>query len=290
MNHPSDLLRLLRPYDWIKNGFVFTGLLFGHGWRDIALVYQVILAAVAFSVISSGVYIVNDLADRESDRRHPDKKNRPLAAGTVSVSVAVALAIALSLVGLGLGAIVSSWAFLLLSIYIVINLGYSFGLKHIVIVDVFIIAAGFMLRILGGTVGVGIPPSRWLLLCGLMGTLLLGFAKRRAELNVLSDERIIHREMLGSYAPVFLDTMIAITASNAIVSYSLYAVSADVIRLHGTANLMYTVPLIAYGIFRYLYLLYHCGVGADPARELARDLHMLLAGGAWLLVTLWLIV
>jgi len=290
MNHPSDLLRLLRPYDWIKNGFVFTGLLFGHGWRDIALVYQVILAAVAFSVISSGVYIVNDLADRESDRRHPDKKNRPLALGTVSVSVAVALAIAMSLVGLGLGAIVSSWAFLLLSIYIIINLGYSFGLKRIVIVDVFIIAAGFMLRILAGTVGVGIPPSRWLLLCGLTGTLLLGFAKRRAELNALSDEQTVHREVLGSYAPVFLDTMIAITASNAIVSYSLYTLSPDTIRLHGTENLMYTVPLIVYGIFRYLYLLYHCGVGADPARECARDPHMLLAGSAWLLVTLWLIL
>jgi 4-hydroxybenzoate polyprenyltransferase len=290
MNRPSDLVRLLRPHEWTKNGFVFTGLLFGHGWRDIALVYQVILAAVAFSLISSGVYIVNDLADRESDRRHPAKKSRPLALGTVSASVAVALAIAMSLVGLGLGAIVSSWVFLLLSIYIIINLGYSFGLKRIVIVDVFIIAAGFMLRILAGTVGVGIPPSRWLLLCGLMGTLLLGFAKRRAELNAQSGERGVHREVLGSYAPVFLDTMIAITASNAIVSYSLYTLSRDTIRLHGTANLMYTVPFIVYGIFRYLYLLYHCGVGVDPARELARDPHMLLAGSAWLLVTLWLIL
>jgi 4-hydroxybenzoate polyprenyltransferase len=210
--------------------------------------------------------------------------------GTVTVSVAVTLAIALSFVGLGLGFVASSWVFLLLSTYIIINLGYSFGLKRIVIVDVFIIAAGFMLRILAGTVGVGIPPSRWLLLCGLMVTLFLGFAKRRAELNALSDGRGVHREVLGSYAPVFLDTMIAITAANAIVSYSLYTLSPDTIRLHGTANLMYTVPFIVYGIFRYLYLLHHCNVGADPARELARDPHMLLAASAWLLVTLWLIL
>ena len=290
MNRPSDLVRLLRPHNWTKNGFVFTGLLFGHGWREIALVYQVIVAAVAFSLISSGVYIVNDLADRESDRHHPSKKYRPLAVGTVSVSVAVALAVALSIIGLGLGLLASSRVFLVLSIYIIINLGYSFGLKHIVLVDVFIIAAGFMLRILAGTVGVGIPPSRWLLLCGLMGTLLLGFAKRRAELNVLSDERTVHRAVLGYYAPVFLDTMIGITAAGAIIGYSLYAVSPDAIRIHGTENLIYTVPLIMYGLFRYLYLLYHCGVGADPARELARDPHMLLAGSAWLLVTLWLIM
>jgi len=290
MNRAADLLRLMRPHDWVKNGFVFTGLLFGHMWHSASLVYQVVAAAVGFSLISSGTYILNDVVDREHDRRHPSKKHRPLAAGTVSASAATMLAIALWMAGLALGLWASRSVTLFLSTYVIMNVAYSFWLKHVVVIDVFIIAAGFMLRILAGTIGVGIHPSRWLLLCGLMVTLFLGFAKRRAELNTLLHGEATHREVLDDYGPVFLDTMIAISAAGVIMSYSLYTLSPDTIRIHATENLIYTVPFVLYGIFRYIYLLHHRSGGGDPSRELARDPHILITMGAWLLVTLWLIV
>jgi len=200
------------------------------------------------------------------------------------------LAIALWMAGLALGLWASRSVTLFLSTYVIMNVAYSFWLKHVVVIDVFIIAAGFMLRILAGTIGVGIHPSRWLLLCGLMVTLFLGFAKRRAELNTLLHGEATHREVLDDYGPVFLDTMIAISAAGVIMSYSLYTLSPDTIRIHATENLIYTVPFVLYGIFRYIYLLHHRSGGGDPSRELARDPHILITMGAWLLVTLWLIV
>ena len=174
------LLRLLRPHQWLKNGFVFIGLLFGHAWNDPHKLSQALAAFVAFCLLASAVYVMNDLIDREQDRRHPKKKLRPLAAGTVSVRAAVVLGVVCLIAG-GVIAVryagSAPWLFLA---YVVMNLGYCFGLKHVVILDVFIIAAGFMLRILAGTLGIDIAPSHWLLLCGLMVTLFLGFAKRRA--------------------------------------------------------------------------------------------------------------
>jgi len=284
-----ELLRLMRPQQWVKNGFVFTGLLFGHAFTDSALVLQVIVAAIAFSLVSSAIYIINDIADREQDRKHPKKKHRPLAAETVSVNSAMALSGLLAIVATVLAYSVSEIVLWIIIGYGLMNLAYSFRLKHVVLLDVFIIAAGFMLRILAGTLGVEIPPSQWLLLCGLMVTLFLGFAKRRAEIIALTDDKTSHRKVLEHYSPVMLDNMIAVTAAGLIMSYSLYTMSAETIRIHDTANLVYTVPFVMYGVFRYIYLLHHQSGGGDPSRDLTRDSHMLVVVGGWLAVTIWLI-
>jgi len=289
MNNPSELIRLLRPHQWVKNIFVFIGLLFGHAWHDLSLVYSVVAAFIAFSCVASFIYVINDIADRETDRQHPKNRLRPLAAGTVSMGAAITLAAIFLVFGLSLGILASYRVLIFLLIYIVINLLYSFRLKQIVIMDVFIIAAGFMLRIFAGTLGIGIPPSKWLLLCGFMITLFLGLTKRRAEMMSLADNKTAQRKVLAHYTPVLLDKMISITAASVIISYSLYTMSPDTIRIHQTESLIYTVPFVTYGIFRYIFLLHYQQWGDEPSRELARDPHILGAVAAWFLVSLWLI-
>ncbi len=284
-----NLLRLLRPHQWLKNGFVFIGLLFGHAWNDPHKLSQALAAFVAFCLLASAVYVMNDLIDREQDRRHPKKKLRPLAAGTVSVRAAVVLGVICLIAG-GVIAVryagSAPWLFLA---YVVMNLGYCFGLKHVVILDVFIIAAGFMLRILAGTLGIDIAPSHWLLLCGLMVTLFLGFAKRRAELNALLQESAGHRRVLEHYTAAMLDQFITIAAAGTIISYSLYTVSAETVALHGTRGLMVTIPFVVYGILRYLWRLHRQGGGGDPAQELLGDPHLLIVAVGWLATVLALL-
>ncbi len=282
-------LRLMRPHQWVKNGFVFVGLLFGHAWNDPAMLEMAVSAFMAFCLLSSAVYAMNDILDREEDRRHPAKRGRPLASGALGVRAAAGVMLACAAGGLWLAltrAGNAPWIFLA---YLGLNLGYSFGFKHVVILDVFIIAAGFMLRILAGTLGIGIAPSHWLLLCGLMLTLFLGFAKRHAELNALEGEGSGHRPVLEHYTHRLLDQMITVAAAGTVVSYSLYTVSEDTVALHGTADLIYTVPFVLYGMFRYLFLLHRRGGGGDPAQELLRDPHLLAALAGWLGVTLWIL-
>ena len=289
MNKVLDLLRLMRPHQWVKNAFVFTGLLFGHAWHDPNLVTQVVMAFAAFCLVSSAVYVFNDIVDLEQDRLHPKKCQRPLAAGKVGLSAAVMLAVLLGVLGLVLAYSASPKVLLILVGYALMNIAYTLRLKHVVILDVFIIATGFMLRILAGTLGVGIPPSQWLLLCGLMVTLFLGFTKRRAEIIALAEDKAAHRKVLEHYSPVLLDKMIGITAAGLIMSYSLYTMNPDTIRIHGTANLIYTVPFVMYGVFRYIYLLHHQSRGGDTAHDLVRDPHLFIVVGAWLAATILLI-
>jgi 4-hydroxybenzoate polyprenyltransferase len=289
MKKLSELFRLMRPYQWVKNGFVFTGLLFGHAWHDPDLVTQVLIAFVAFCLVSSSIYTFNDIVDLKQDRLHPGKSRRPLASGQVSVSAAVMLAALLAALGLVLAYAASPEVPIILLGYALMNIAYSLWLKHVVILDVFIIATGFMLRILAGTIGVGIPPSKWLLLCGLMVTLFLGFTKRRAEIIALTDDKSAHRKVLEHYSPVLLDKMIGITAAGLIMSYSLYTMNPDTMRIHGTANLIYTVPFVMYGVFRYIYLLHHQSRGGDPSHDLVRDPHLLIVVGTWLVTTILLI-
>lgn len=285
-----DFLLLMRPHQWLKNGFVLVGLLFGHAWGDQEMVLRVALAVAAFSLFSSSIYVLNDLADAAADRLHPGKKERPLAAGRMASGHAVVFGIALALCGILLGHAASWRVLVILLAYGVLNLAYSLRLKQIVILDVFCIAAGFMLRILAGTSGVGIPPSEWLLLCGLMITLFLGFAKRRAEMGLLTREKLLaHRPVFQNYSLSLLDTFIAITATMVIISYSLYTMSPHTLAAHGTTALIFTVPFIIYGIFRYVFLLSQGKAGHDPASELLRDPHLMLTLLAWLATTLWLI-
>ena len=284
-----ELLRLMRPHQWVKNAFVFVGLLFGHAWHDPHLVTQAVIAFVAFCLVSSAIYTINDIVDIEQDRQHPKKCKRPLASGSVSVPAAVMLAVLLGVLGLALAYNASQIVLMILIGYALMNIAYSLRLKHVVILDVFIIATGFMLRILAGTLGIGIPPSQWLLLCGLMVTLFLGFTKRRAEIIALSEDKTTHRKVLEHYSPVLLDKMIGVTAAGLIMSYSLYTMNADTIRIHNTPNLIYTVPFVMYGVFRYIYLLHHQSRGGDPSHDLVRDPHLLIVVGAWLVATIVLI-
>jgi len=280
------LIKLLRPHQWLKNGFVLLGLLFGHAWNDPVKLSQTLAAFAAFCLLASAVYVMNDLIDREQDRQHPKKKFRPLAAGTVSVGAAISLGM-LCLLGGSLIALFwagsAPWLFFT---YLAMNIAYSMGLKHVVILDVFIIAAGFMLRILAGTLGVGIAPSHWLLLCGLMVTLFLGFAKRRAELGVMLDEGAGHRRVLEHYTRPMLDQFITIAASGTVISYALYTVSAETVAMHGTRGLIATVPVVLYGLLRYLWRLERQGGGGDPAQELLTDPHLIVAALGWLLLVL----
>ena len=289
MNALSPYLKLLRPYQWVKSGFVFVGLLFGHGWQQPLLVQRVVLAAAAFALAASAGYVLNDLADREGDRQHPQKRLRPLASGAVSVRAALLLAGACLLGALLLAGAVSMAVLWIVIGYALLNVAYSMGLKHVVLLDVFIIAAGFMLRILAGTLGVGIAPSHWLLLCGLLLTLFLGFAKRRAELNALAGRGGSHRQVLDDYDPVLLDLLIGICAAGAIVSYSLYTVSAETVAMHGTTSLIYSVPFVIYGVFRYLVLLHRRSGGGDPSAALLQDVHLLIAFAGWLLTVVALL-
>ena len=274
-------IKLLRPHQWVKSGFVLAGLLFGHAWTQPSVVEKVILAALAFALAASAVYVINDLADRKQDREHPEKRRRPLASGAVSVAQALALGVACLAAALLLAWASSATVFFIVIAYVALNVGYSLGLKHVVLLDVFIISSGFMMRLLAGTLGVGIVPSHWLLLCGLAITLFLGFAKRRAELNVMAGRGGIHRRVLDDYDPVLLDMLIGICAASAIIGYSLYTVSPETLAMHGTDHLIYTVPFVFYGVFRYLFLLHRRNGGGDPAAALLQDVHLLAAFLGW---------
>lgn len=284
------LLRLMRPHQWLKNGFVFLGLFFTHSWSDSDLVFAVVLAASGFSLISSSIYIINDYFDREKDRLHPVKRNRPLAAGTVSITAAMVTALLSLVTGLALSYLASPLVLVIVIVYLLMNIAYSWRLKEVVILDVFIIAAGFMLRIIAGTSGVDIPPSSWLLLTGMMVTLFLGFTKRRAEYALLSHDPESARKVLKNYSQGMLDIMIAICGAGVVVAYSLYTVSPETVELHQTDKLIYTLPFILYGLFRYLFLTYNERAGEDPARDLIKDVPLLVTVVGWMGVTLWLIL
>jgi len=282
----NEWIRLLRPYQWVKNGFVFAGFLFVEGWHDPTLTLRVVVAAGAFSWVASSVYILNDLGDRERDRRHLQKRLRPLAAGTISSAEALSLMGVTLVGGLALGYWVSPRTFLLLSIYLILNALYTKWLKRVVILDVFVLASGFFLRILVGTLGVGIPPSKWLLLCGIMLALFLGFGKRQAELMEMRSTGQVGREVLGQYSDKILESMLTTTSGAILVTYALYTVDDATVIQHQTEALIYTVPIVAYGLFRYLYLLHHHEMGQDSSREIFRDWHLVGTLLVWLAAVL----
>ncbi len=279
--------QLLRPQQWIKNAFVWAGFLFARAWHDAALAQQVALAFVAFCLLASAVYIGNDWLDRDADRAHPTKRDRPLASGRIGGAAAASLAIVLALAGLSIGAWVGAALFAVLVAYLALNVMYSLLLKRVVIVDVFALSLGFLLRILAGTVGVGIAPSPWLLMCGLMLTLLLGFGKRRAEAAVAGAPG--GRAVLAEYSPTLLDRLIVVCVSGTLIAYSLYTISPQTIALHGSADLVYTVPIVTYALFRYLYLLGDGHAAEDPSGLFVGDRHLQAAALAWLAAVVWIL-
>lgn len=279
----------MRPTQWWKNGFVLVGLFFGHAWDDMLTVSHAILAMVAFCFVSSSVYILNDILDCEADRMHPKKRYRPIASGAVALTTAAYVGTALFVSGIALAWSVSWVAVSLMILYAGLNIAYSATLKHVVIVDAFVISAGFLIRVLVGTLGIGIAPSQWMLLCTMMVTLFLAFTKRRAEFLLVAGHQEQGRKVLSQYSPELLDSLIGVTAACTILSYGLYTTSMDTIRLHHTQNLIFTVPVVAYGIFRYLYLLHRWNAGENPAQELLADPHMIGTVITWLALTIYLI-
>ncbi|MCX6137478.1 MAG: decaprenyl-phosphate phosphoribosyltransferase [Ignavibacteriales bacterium] len=267
-----EYFRLLRPVQWTKNLFLFTPLIFSRHLFDWTYVLQALWGFVAFSLISSCVYIINDIFDRETDRSHPEKKFRPIAAGTVSIPGAIVLAAILFAASIILSWKISMPLTVIVCLYFVIQFFYSIRLKHIVILDIFVVAAGFMMRVIAGAEVINVMISNWIVLCTMFLSLFLAVAKRRGE-SVLAEQdgRDIRRKVLAEYDIRLFDQMMMITSTGMAISYALYTVAERTIKVFGTEYLIFTTIFVLFGIFRYLLLIYRNNAGENPVMVLLRD-------------------
>lgn len=274
----SAIVRGLRPAQWIKNGLVFAGLVFGGKLLEPDAVAHAVAAAIWFSLLSSGFYLINDVRDRHADRLHPVKRLRPVAAGDLAPSSALAFGVVL-VVGAIAGAASLGGAFLLVVLsYAALMSAYNLGLKQIVILDVFAIAIGFVLRAVGGAVAVDVSISPWFLVCTMLLALLLGFGKRRHELMSL-DLAGRHRSNLETYTVQMLDQAVAVSATGTLLAYAVYTFDSESVAFDH--RMMVTIPIVAYGIFRYLFLVYGRGLGGEPETLLLTDRTLLGAVATW---------
>lgn len=273
----------MRPAQWAKNLTVFAPLLFAQQFFIPSAFARAGCAFALFCGLSSAVYLLNDVLDYGQDRVHPEKRHRPLAAGHLTRGTVIGASAAL-LVFVFAGALLLDRTVLLVVVgYWVLNLLYSLWLKHQVILDVFAIAAGFVLRVIGGAVAVPVEISHWLLVCTTLLALFLGFCKRRHELLLLGTDSDQHRQVLAEYNLRFLDMMIGIVTATTVMSYALYTVSAETVQKFHTKGLLATLPFVFYGLFRYLYLVYHKELGGDPTQQMLTDTPLLLNLGLWTL-------
>jgi 4-hydroxybenzoate polyprenyltransferase len=281
-------IRILRPTHWAKNAFVLVPLLFSGRATELPVVLDVLAVFAAFCLAASAVYGFNDVLDREADRSHPVKRNRPVAAGTISTTGALTASAILAAAALGLaftsGAAAAAW----ISAYLLLNIVYSFVLKHVVLLDVFAIAAFFVLRLLAGSAAAHVHPSVWLLLCGGLLALYLGFAKRRHELAVLGDASAAHRGVLAHYSAPFLDQISAVLLAVTVVSYLMYTLTSPTAQLVGTEALSYGAPFVLYGLFRYLYLVHQRDLGT-PTETVLSDRALLATVMLWGLYNAWVL-
>ncbi len=270
-----------RPQEWIKNFFVFAGLLFSGKFNQPHDVLEATLTFAAFCMVSSAGYYVNDLVDIELDRKHPKKRFRPLAAGELSEGAAKAIAPLLAIVAVALAFATVNWEVGLMVIgYGVIQLSYSLWLKQVVIIDVMTLASVFILRVAAGAVAVDAHASEWLLLCTGMLALFLGFTKRRQEAVSELHEGTSSRPVLEHYSLPFLDQMVAMVTTGTVISYSIYAVNSPIIG----NKMMWTIPPVLYVIFRYLYLIYDRADDRSIAAMVSKDKGMVAGGAAWVIV------
>ena len=280
----SPVVRLLRPAQWVKNGLVFAGLIFSKRLFDVPSVVLSVRAFASFCVVSSIVYIVNDILDRHADRLHPIKRKRPIAAGLLSIPQAAAVAAVLTgLLVLLLEGTGENFA-AAIAAYAVLNTAYSLLLKRVLLVDVFVIAAGFMLRVVGGVFVLNVEISSWLVLCTLFMSVFLGISKRRSEL-ILNDSthRESGRSVLKHYDVDFLDQLMTIAASGMAISYALYTVAQRTVMIFGSEHLIFTTIFVLFGIFRYLYLVRSRKTDDNPAHILLTDPAMLATIAVWFL-------
>lgn len=285
----KNYLKLIRLPQWIKNFFVFVPLLFSLHLFDKDYFFLSLKAFFVFSLASSFVYVVNDIIDIEADRAHPKKKNRPLASGKISKSSALILAVVLLVI------VLSSYAFFnfqfvsLLYAFLILNILYSFYLKHIVILDIFSIAAGFSIRVLAGAAVIEVPVSSWLILTTMFISLFLGVMKRHSELVQVADNNKSTRRVLAEYSTNFTNQMATVAASGVIVCYALYTVSQRTVSVFKTENLIYTTPFVVFGIFRYMYLEYQNNQGENTTQVMMTDIPMILTVISYAIVTVLII-
>lgn len=276
-----NLLISLRPAQWTKNLVVFAGVMFGRQLLNVEALAATLAAFGVFCGLSGVVYLVNDVADRESDRLHPKKRFRPIASGGLAVGTALAAAAVLAVGSLAVALAIGRGFTAVAVSYLALLTLYSGPLKRIVILDVLTIAIGFVMRAAAGAVAIGVPISHWLLVCTILLALFLALAKRRQELTLLADGAAGHRAILSEYSPALLDQMIAIVTAATLMAYALYTVSPETVAKFGTDRLLFTFPFPLYGIFRYLYLVHQRQGGGSPAELLLRDRPLLACVALW---------
>lgn len=273
---PAALLQAMRPKQWTKNLFVYIALVFTNhlptglhdteNWRLFGITTA---AFTLFCLISGSIYLMNDVADREQDRLHPVKRKRPIASGRLPWKIALAASILFSLGGVALSFLITVPFGLIALAYLGLQVAYTYSLKHMVLLDVFAIAAGFVFRAVAGGFAIGVPNSVWLLVCTLQLALFLGFGKRRHELVSLAENARSHRQILAHYSVPFLDQLIAIVLGGLVVAYALYTITSPTAAQH--PGLVVTLPNVMYGIFRYLYLIHIQNKGGSPETILLED-------------------
>jgi 4-hydroxybenzoate polyprenyltransferase len=278
----------LRPRQWVKNLFVFAGLVFGQRLFTPA-VWPALAAFGIFCVLSGAIYLVNDVADRDKDRLHPKKRQRPIAAGRLSARVALGVAVVLVAGGLIAAAALSTGVLVVSVAYVALLAAYSAWLKHIVIVDVLTVAVGFVLRALAGTLAIDVAISGWLLICTVLIALFLALGKRRHEYLTLEADAARHRPILAEYSAGLLDQMIAVVTASTVTAYALYTMSPETVAKFHTQLLPVTLPFVLYGIFRYLYLLYRRRLGGNSSELFLNDRALLVNTACWILAVLLII-
>jgi 4-hydroxybenzoate polyprenyltransferase len=276
------LVSSLRPKQWPKNLLVFAGLVFSLNLFNLTDLLRTLAGFVVFCLLSGGVYLVNDLADVEKDRLHPLKRLRPIASGRLGLGAAKTAAVVVGVVGLA-GSFALDWRFGIVgSAYFLLELAYSFRLKHLVVLDVMTVAAGFALRAVAGTVLVHVTLSSWLFVCTILFALFISLAKRRHELVTLVNGGAGHRAVLENYSETLLDQMMAVATSSSVIAYCLYTIAPETVAKFGTHNLMLTVPFVLYGVYRYLYLVYRKEMGGAPEQALLGDWPLLVDVLLWM--------
>lgn len=279
----------LRPQQWTKNFLVFAGLIFSKNVSDLNSILSSIFAFVIFCLISGSTYIINDIIDIEKDKLHPLKSKRPLASGKLKKSTALGIAFSILMPSILLAFYFSPSFGGIVSGYAILTLSYSLYLKRIVIVDVIIIAIGFVLRALSGVVVLNVEISSWLLVCTIFLALFLALAKRRHELTSLGKDSSNHRKALSEYSVHLLDQMIAIVTASTVMAYALYTTADMTIQRFGTRNLVFTIPFVLYGIFRYLYLIHQKSLGGNPEKILLSDKPFIINVTLYIIVTILII-
>ncbi|MBI5463684.1 MAG: decaprenyl-phosphate phosphoribosyltransferase [Ignavibacteriales bacterium] len=277
------ILKLMRPSQWTKNAFLLAPLIFSMHLFELPYLVTALRALAVFCLFSSVVYVVNDIADREADRLHPIKRMRPLAASTLSVAMALFVLCVAAAAGIAIGMSLSWKFWFAAGSYVALNLAYSFGLKQLILVDVFVIATGFMLRVLAGAFAIAVVVSPWLILCTLFVSVFLAVSKRRAEILLQSvSADFSARPVLREYDISLIDQMMTIASSGMAISYALYTVAERTVNIFGTENLIFTTVFVIFGIFRYLYLVKRHNTDDNPTHLLLTDMPMLINVMAWL--------